>query len=92
MNLDGGKIGYGLRQLIISAMPKVSLIGAGIAGLAAAIELEKQGVDFILLEAQDRVGGRIYVKELPNGKRIHLGANWIHNATADNPLLRFATE
>ena len=36
------------------------IIGAGLAGLVAAYELERQGHDPIVLEAQNRVGGRIY--------------------------------
>jgi monoamine oxidase len=38
----------------------VVIIGAGIAGLVAAFELRRQGHDVLLLEAQHRVGGRVY--------------------------------
>lgn len=37
----------------------VIIVGAGLAGLALALELEKKGLDCVILEAQDRVGGRI---------------------------------
>ena len=70
-------------------MPKVVIVGAGIAGLAAAVELGRRGVkDFVLLEAGDRVGGRISVKDY-KGRKLHMGANWIHNADKDNPLVQF---
>ena len=36
------------------------IIGGGLAGLVAAFELKRQGHDVLVLEAQDRVGGRIY--------------------------------
>jgi len=39
--------------------PKIYIIGAGIAGLVAAIELEKAGFNPVILEASDRIGGRI---------------------------------
>ena len=39
---------------------RVVIVGAGLAGLVAAYELERQGHDPIVLEAQNRVGGRIY--------------------------------
>jgi monoamine oxidase len=39
---------------------RVVVIGGGLAGLVAAFELERQGHDVIVLETQDRVGGRIY--------------------------------
>ena len=38
---------------------KYVIVGAGISGLQAAINLANMGEDFILLEAQDRIGGRI---------------------------------
>eukprot|EP00903_Cladosiphon_okamuranus_P012790 g11954.t1 len=36
------------------------IVGAGVAGLSTAIDLERAGVDFVLLEAADRLGGRIF--------------------------------
>ncbi len=39
---------------------RVVVIGAGVAGLVAAHELERQGHDVVVLEAQNRVGGRIH--------------------------------
>jgi monoamine oxidase len=38
---------------------KITIIGAGISGLIAAIELEKLGFNPIVIEATDRVGGRV---------------------------------
>ena len=53
------------------------MIGAGFAGLAAALELRDAGLDVIVIEARDRVGGRVHSVELGNGEIVELGAEWI---------------
>lgn len=63
---------------------KVIIIGAGIAGLAAANHLKNQGCSVKLLEARDRVGGRVAIDH-SFGSPVDLGASWIHGAT-DNPV------
>lgn len=56
--------------------PKVTVIGAGLAGLTAAQSLIAKGADVTLLEARDRVGGRAL--SLPVGKGgVDLGPAWI---------------
>lgn len=43
---------------------KIIIVGAGAAGIAAASRLSQKGVnDFVILEANDRIGGRIYTTE-----------------------------
>ncbi|HAA15884.1 MAG TPA: hypothetical protein DCE41_30905, partial [Cytophagales bacterium] len=58
---------------------KVIVVGAGTSGLAAARVLEQNGVDYQVLEATDRYGGRLKkitgLADFP----IDLGAEWIHN-------------
>ena len=56
----------------------VIIIGAGMAGLAAAYELHKAGWQPIVLEARNRVGGRVYsVREFSNGLIAEGGAEFI---------------
>ncbi len=46
------------------SQPQITIIGAGAAGLVAAIELERAGHRPLLLEADDRVGGRLKTDEV----------------------------
>lgn len=69
---------------------KVLVIGAGMAGAAAANRLMAGGFDVAVLEARDRTGGRIHTFR-DWGVNLELGANWIHNAEhPDNPLAGLA--
>lgn len=61
------------------------VVGAGIAGLAAAGALTRAGADVVILEARDRVGGRIYTSESLPGTPVDMGASWIHG-TDGNPV------
>ncbi|HEY3403843.1 MAG TPA: NAD(P)/FAD-dependent oxidoreductase [Ohtaekwangia sp.] len=74
-----------------SSVPKkVLIIGAGMAGAAAARKLKDRGCEVTLLEARNRTGGRIHTHR-DWGYPVELGANWIHDAgDTDNPLLSLA--
>ena len=54
---------------------EVLIVGGGLSGLALADRLTQQGVDFLLVEAQERLGGRILTKEVTGG-RFYLGPAW----------------
>lgn len=58
-------------------MKDVIIIGAGFSGLAAARVLQAQNVSFSILEARDRIGGRVYTKRFENGKYLDFGGQWI---------------
>jgi phytoene dehydrogenase-like protein len=66
----------------------VIVIGAGMAGLAAARELVARGASVLVLEARDRVGGRVWT-DRSLGFPMERGAHWIEG-TDGNPLLALA--
>jgi len=55
----------------------VIVIGAGLAGLRAATDLLTQGVSVVVLEARDRVGGRVYSHRFTDGQTAERGAEFI---------------
>jgi monoamine oxidase len=87
---------------------RIVVVGAGAAGIGAAQTLAENGFDPIILEARDRIGGRIYqtvlTKNLTNNATegngggtdsivVQLGANWMHGLNpVQNPLHSIATQ
>lgn len=70
---------------------RIVVVGAGIAGLAAARTLQNQGHEVVILEARNRIGGRIWTStrwpEIP----LDLGATWIHGVNG-NPITQLAQQ
>lgn len=58
---------------------KVIIIGAGASGLAAAKVLEKNNIDYLILEATNRYGGRLKKDTTLADFSIDLAAEWIHS-------------
>lgn len=55
----------------------VIVVGAGFTGLSAADELRQAGVDVLVLEARDRVGGKVETLDLADGQRVDMGAQFL---------------
>ena len=63
-------------------MHRIVVVGAGMAGLTAALRLTQAGHQVTVLEARDRVGGRVRSVTLGNGEVGELGGEWL---SSDQP-------
>jgi monoamine oxidase len=68
----------------------VCIAGAGYAGLTAALRLTQAGMSVVVLEARDRVGGRIWTDHLADGTPIDRGGGWL--APEHDAMHRLADE
>ena len=60
---------------------EVAIIGAGVAGLAAFQELRQAGCDAVLIEARDRIGGRVFPDPVAGWPLpVELGAEFVHGS------------
>ncbi|GLR11615.1 amine oxidase [Chitinimonas prasina] len=67
------------------------VIGAGIAGLAAARALRQAGLVVTVLEARQRIGGRVWT-DVNDGVPMDVGAGWIHGPDGGNPITALARQ
>ena len=58
----------------------IAIVGAGAAGIAAALRLEDTRLSTVLLEARDRIGGRAHTIRTADGLPLDLGCEWLHSA------------
>lgn len=66
-------------------MVDVVIVGGGVAGLAAAAHLQQRGISWQLLEARDRLGGRVFTAPDSKQRPVELGAEFVHG---DAPEVR----
>ena len=80
-------------QAVTEAL-QVVVVGAGLAGLAAAYELSRRGVRVTVLEARDRVGGRIYTRRrgFIGGQYAEAGGEYIDSLGIHRRLHRYVRE
>lgn len=89
-----GAVGGGLAAAYAPRRPpapdttSIVVVGAGMAGLAATRALDDAGWPVRIVEARDRIGGRVRT-DRGWGTTLEMGASWIHGTT-DNPLMELA--
>ncbi|ARF59219.1 hypothetical protein B1H19_03630 [Streptomyces gilvosporeus] len=76
---------------VSSDSERVIVVGAGISGLAAARHLADRGQGVVVLEARNRIGGRIWTSGKWAGMPLDLGASWIHGIDS-NPIAALAAK
>ena len=64
---------------------EVIIIGSGVSGISCARKLQKKGIKCVILEARNRIGGRILSMDF-NQQTLDLGAQFIHGACYSNPI------
>ncbi len=74
----------------VMAKEKVIVVGAGVSGLITAKNLQAAGYEVVVLEARNRIGGRVWT-DRSTGSPLDLGASWIHG-TNGNPIKTIADE
>ncbi len=69
-------------NFVVGKKPKVIIIGAGFAGLAAAYKLHQRKIDFVILEARNRIGGRVFSHTIDEQEKlvVELGGEWVGNS------------
>jgi monoamine oxidase len=88
---ESGMAAAGMVDALARAGERIVVVGAGIAGLAAARALADRGRDVLVLEARDRIGGRLHTVPLGTGAAADLGGAWLQQYDV-NPLARLAAQ
>ena len=86
---NAGAARFVFSQSVSNKKFDVIVIGGGVAGLAAARRLQAQRATVLVLEARNRIGGRVWTDRSIAGVPLDLGASWIQG-THGNPITTLA--
>lgn len=79
------------RTVAAARQKRIVVIGAGLAGLAAAQELQSHRHEIVVVQARDRIGGRIWPSTKWPDLPVDFGATWIRGVKG-NPLTQLAQQ
>lgn len=76
----------------MATQAEVIIVGAGMAAAAAALRLSEHGIKSLVLEAQQRIGGRVQTVHLAENVDVDFGASYVHGyqRSDDNPTRKMA--
>ncbi|MCW4462288.1 FAD-dependent oxidoreductase [Sphingomonas sp. BT-65] len=83
MAASGVAAGLPAPALALPATGRVAIVGGGIAGLSALHHLTKAGVDALLYEARNRLGGRMFTQRTAEGQLFEAGGQLVNSDHAD---------
>ena len=78
-------INYSYARIDSCKKTEVLILGAGASGISAAEFLHKRGVDILLLEGRERIGGRVH-HVMYKGSKFELGAAWSHDSQTEHSV------
>lgn len=88
INFNFGNIGCKAKEF---KQKEIIVIGAGIAGLSTAKTLKNHGYNVKIIEARNRIGGRLWTSDKWKDLPVDLGASWIHGVD-NNPITEIANQ
>ncbi|MCU0482642.1 MAG: FAD-dependent oxidoreductase [Anaerolineae bacterium] len=78
-------------KTVAQSPQNIIIIGAGASGITCARQLHDAGHSVIVIEARDRIGGRVWTDTRLDNTPLDLGASWIHGIE-DNPVWALVRE
>ena len=77
MKIDFLILQFQIQQLMDTIKAEVLIIGGGLTGLTLAYLLQEKGIHCNVVEARNRLGGRIFTESYESSQPLEMGATWL---------------